>query len=212
MIMQKRDRKIKGRACADGCKQRRYIRKEDVSSPTVRLESLVITLLLDAHEKRDITTADVVGAYLLADMDDYTIVKITGPSTNIMCEVEHKYRDFIVEEKGKPTLYLQLSKALYGCMQLALLWYRAFKECLFTLGFDLKPYDPCVANKVIKGKQCTICWFVDDTKISHQDSTVVDWVIQQIESKFGKMTVKRGRKHTFVGVDIEFMENGTVKL
>ena len=53
---------------------------------------------------------------------------------------------------------------------------------------------------------------MDDAKISHVDSTVVGWVIQKIEQKFGKMTVTRGSKHTFVGVDIEFMNNGTVKL
>ena len=79
-------------------------------------------------------------------------------------------------------------------------------------GFSINPYDPCVANKSIRGKQCTICWYVNDTKISHEDSTVVDWVIEQIEGKFGKMTVTRGRKHTFVGVDIEFTNEQTVKL
>ena len=48
MVKQKRDGKIKGRACADGRKQRRYINKDQVSSPTVQLESLMIILLVDA--------------------------------------------------------------------------------------------------------------------------------------------------------------------
>ena len=76
----------------------------------------------------------------------------------------------------------------------------------------MNPYDPCVANKTIKGKQCTICCYVDDTKISHQDTSIVDLIIQQIEMKFGKMTVARGRKHIFVEVNIKFMNDGTVKL
>ena len=172
----------------------------------------MITLLIDACEKHDVATADVVGAYLLAEMDDYTIVKVSGSTADIMCKVDSSYKEFTIQEKGKPTLYLQLSKALYGCMQSALLWYRTFMECLEKLGFIINPYDPCVTNKIIKGKQCTICWYVDDTKISHEDSTVVDWVISKIEQKFGKMTVNRGSKHTFVGVDIEFMEDRTVKL
>ena len=25
---------------------------------------------------------------------------------------------------------------------------------------SLNPYDPCVASKVINGKQCTIAWYV----------------------------------------------------
>ena len=41
MIKQKRCGKIKGRACADGRKQRRYISKEDSTSPTVHLENFI---------------------------------------------------------------------------------------------------------------------------------------------------------------------------
>ena len=128
MVKEKRDGKIKGRACADGRKQRRYINKDEVSSPTVHLESLMITLLIDAHEGRDIATADIVGAYLLAKLDDFVIVKITGPTVDIMCQVNEKFKCFITMEKGKKALYLQLTKALYGCMQSALLWYETLKN------------------------------------------------------------------------------------
>ena len=80
------------------------------------------------------------------------------------------------------------------------------------LGFTLNPYDPCVANKRISGKQCTVVWCVDDTKISHEDPKTVDRVIEQIEQTFGKMSVTRGKKHMFVGIGIEFNDNGTVTL
>ena len=87
IIKQKWNRKIKGRACADGHKQRRYIKKEDVSShTTVQLDSLVIALLIDAQEKIDVATADVVGAYLFPNLIDYSIVKISGTTSDIMCE------------------------------------------------------------------------------------------------------------------------------
>ena len=62
----------------------------------------------------------------------------------------------------------------------------------------------------IDGKQCTICWYVDDMKISHVDPQVVSDVIGKIEGEFGKMTVTRGKKHRFVGMDIEFKEDKTV--
>jgi hypothetical protein len=63
------------------------------------------------------------------------------------------------------------------------------------MGFKLNPYNLCVAISQIKGKQCTIAWYVDDNKISHVDGTVVTDIIEKIEAKFGKMTVTRG-KHT----------------
>ena len=78
MVKQKRDGKIKGRACTDGRKQRRYLSKDEASSPTIQLESLMLTLLIDAYEQRDVATADVAGAYLFADIDDNILIKITG--------------------------------------------------------------------------------------------------------------------------------------
>ena len=51
---------------------------------------------------------------------------------------------------------------------------------------------------------------MDDTKISHKDPKVVDRVIDKIEKRFGKMTVKRGNEHTFVGMDFKFPGNGKV--
>lgn len=67
------------------------------------------------------------------------------------------------------------------------------------LGFVLNPYDPCVTKCQIKGKQCTIGWYVDDTKISHINPMVVTMIINKHESKFGKMIVVRGDKHVFKG-------------
>ena len=72
------------------------------------------------------------------------------------------------------------------------------------MGFILNPYDFCVANAEIDGSQCTICWYVDDNKISHKDPKVVDNVIRKIEAKFGKMPQTRGDKHDFLGMRIKF--------
>ena len=83
-------------------------------------------------------------------------------------------------------------------MQSAILWYSTFKDCLSDLVCITNKHDPCVANAIIEGKQCTICWYVDDSKISHVNPKVVDWVIMKLEERFGKMKVKRGKLHTFV--------------
>ena len=53
-------------------------------------------------------------------------------------------------------------KALYGMLKAALLWYKKFCSELEAEGYVFNPYDPCVANKMINGKQKTICWYVDD--------------------------------------------------
>ena len=69
--------------------------------------------------------------------------------------------------------------------------------------FFLNDYDKCVANKIINGKQCTIVFYVDDNKISHADPEVVTSVIKDISKHFGKLTVSRGNKHDYLGMDIK---------
>ena len=54
---------------------------------------------------------------------------------------------------------------------------------------------------MVNGEQCTICWYVDESRISHVDPKTVDWVIENIEKKFGEMTVKRGNNiHLWVWI------------
>jgi hypothetical protein len=65
---------------------------------------------------------------------------------------------------------------------------------------------------MIDEKQCTIAWYVDDNKISHVSSHIVTKIIERIEARFGKMTVTRGRKHTFLGMKFVFTNDGKVQI
>ena len=94
-------------------------------------------------------------------------------------------------------------------MKSALLWYELFHGTLKEMGFTLNPYDSCIANCEIEGKQCTIGWYVDDNKISHVNPDVVTMIIEKIEERFGKMTVTRGREHVFLGMNIRYTEDRT---
>jgi hypothetical protein len=70
LIKEKGCGRIKGRACADGSTQRGYIPHEEATSPTISLQSLLTTLVINAQENRYITIFDVPGAYLNADMPE----------------------------------------------------------------------------------------------------------------------------------------------
>jgi hypothetical protein len=83
-----------------------------------------------------------------------TLLKMEGDSVDIMCGVCEHYKAFVKYENGKKVLYLQLLKALlHGCVKSALLWYEIFTGgTLQQMGFELNPYDPCVANKMVDNK------------------------------------------------------------
>ena len=64
----KRDEvKIKGRGCADWRKQRYWLFKVDMSSPTVSTEGLVLSCMIDVMEGQEVATADIPGAFLQTD-------------------------------------------------------------------------------------------------------------------------------------------------
>ena len=69
-LKQKRTGKIKGRGCADGCKQRVYKTKEQTSAPTVTPEAIFLTGLIDAMEGRKIVALDIPGAFMQAKVDE----------------------------------------------------------------------------------------------------------------------------------------------
>ena len=143
----------------------------------------MISLAIDAHEGRKVSTADVEGAYLHADMDEKVIMMLDGEMVDYMIAVNPEYKKFVHTTKTcRRILYVQFLKALYGCMQSALLWFKLFTSTLKDMGFDINPYNTCVANKVINGKQCTVCWYVDDLKISHMEQAVIDNIIEKLRS------------------------------
>ena len=58
-LTKKRCGRIKARGCADGRKQQETTRKEDASAPTVSIEAVMISAVIDALEERDVATVDI---------------------------------------------------------------------------------------------------------------------------------------------------------
>jgi hypothetical protein len=215
-LKRKRCGRIKGRGCADGRKQRIYKTKEDTSAPTVATESLLLSCVIDAKERRTVVTADIPGAFMQADMDEVIYMKLEGPLAKLLTKVDPKlYGKYTVMEKGKPVLYVQLLKALYGTLQAALLFWQDLSGHLIEQGFELNPYDWCVANKMVNGKQCTVLWHVDDLKISHVDSEVVEDVLAALNKRYGKeapLVVTRGTLHDYLGMTLDYSIDGKIMI
>ena len=91
LIKEKRCGRLKGRTVADGRPQKGMYDKSETASPTVATDSLMVSIIVDAFERRDVATADIAGAYLKAHMKDYTIMKFSGPSVDILCELKPEY-------------------------------------------------------------------------------------------------------------------------
>ncbi len=224
-LKEKCDNTIKGRTVAGGNKQRDYISKEDSSSPTVATESVLLSCIIDAEEGRDVAIIDIPNAFIqtsIEDEKDMAFIKIRGILVDMLCEIAPDiYKPYVTKDKkGIKQLLVQVQNALYGTMVASLLYYCKFVKSLKDVGFTLNPYDPCVANKMMQGKQMTICFHVDDCKLSHRKPKVMDGMIkylrQEYESIFedgsGKMTVSRGKLHKYLGMTLDYSVRGQIKI
>eukprot|EP00559_Dactyliosolen_fragilissimus_P000411 CAMPEP_0184874252 /NCGR_PEP_ID=MMETSP0580-20130426/42288_1 /TAXON_ID=1118495 /ORGANISM="Dactyliosolen fragilissimus" /LENGTH=255 /DNA_ID=CAMNT_0027377237 /DNA_START=17 /DNA_END=784 /DNA_ORIENTATION=+ len=129
-----------------------------------------------------------------------------------MVEIWPELQDDIVMENGVEVLYLRIVKALYGCIESALLWYEVFKGKLEDMGFTVNPYSRCVAPKQINGHQCTITWYVDDAKVSHVDEKVVEKIISILQNIYGNLKAVNGKSHDLLGININFRDDRTIEI
>ena len=95
-LKEKRCGKIKGRGCADGRKQRLYKTKEETSSPTVMIESLFLSCMIDAKERRKVITLDIPGAFMQADMNELVHVKLEGDVALLLVKIDPSYQRFLL--------------------------------------------------------------------------------------------------------------------
>ena len=73
--------KVKGRGYSGRQNQRLYANKDNVSSPTVATESLLLTFLIDAMESRDVAIVDIPGLFMQSNMEGNN-----GETTNMKLE------------------------------------------------------------------------------------------------------------------------------
>ena len=225
IMKQKRTGEIKGRTVAGGNKQRGYIDKEESSSPTVATEAVILTLIIDAEEQRELAVIDIPNAFIQTVVEDKSkrvIIRITGMLVDFLCEIAPDvYSDYVSTGKnGVKEILVECLNALYGTMVASLLFYKKFTNSLASKGFKMNPYDPCVWNRIINGAQCTICFHVDDCKFSHISKEVIDsiieWLRRDYESIFedgsGAMKVHRGKVHKYLGMTLDFSTKRQVKI
>lgn len=90
-LKEKRDGKLKGRTCADGRKQWVYKTNIETASPTVYIDSVMLIAIVDTTEKRVVAIADVVIAYLNANIDEFLLLKMEEEQVDVLCKINSDY-------------------------------------------------------------------------------------------------------------------------
>src|SRR5210317_611947 len=180
-------------------------------SPMVNLDSIMLTSMIDSKEGRDVMTTDIPNAFIRTDMpqtEEKVIMKVTGVLVDILVKLNpSKYQGYVVYENSRKFLYLKVLKAIYGMLQAALLWYKKFRNDLEDNGFIFNRYDPCMANKVVNGKQLMVIFHVDDCMSSHVDKKVNDDFLKWLNENYGEhgeVQATCGKEHEYLGMKLIF--------
>jgi hypothetical protein len=213
-LKKKRNGTVKARSCANGSVQRDHIAKEEAASLTVALESVFVTAAIDERENSEMVTIDIPSAFLHATNDDYVVMCMKRTLAELMAKTDPKlYRIYLTDKKGKRVLYLRLQKALYGMMKSALLFYRKLISELKGMGFEVNPYNPCVANKMINGSQMTVRWHVDDLMISHSRNEDILQFLRALKDMYGdNLAENTGRIQDYLRMVFDFSDWDKVKI
>jgi hypothetical protein len=98
-------------------------------------------------------------------------------------------------------------------MKSALLLYRKLIKELKEMGFEINPYDPCVANKVVNGMQMTVRWHVDDLMISHISERKILEFVRHIKDIYGDNLAKNvGMTHDYLRMTFDYAFEGEVRI
>jgi hypothetical protein len=108
---------------------------------------------------------------------------------------------------------VKLNKAQYGCVESARLWYNTISAYLEQIGFTKNVYDPCVFTRTsADGIKLHCAIYVDDVKAICADQAQLDLFQSQLEEVFGKLSVKDGFIHEYLGMKFDYSTPGQVKV
>jgi hypothetical protein len=145
-------------------------------------------------------------------------VKIRGVLADMLVDVAPDACKACVtkDKKGAAQLLVQRQNALHESMVASLPCCQKFAKSLTNVGIDR--CDPWVANKMVGGKQITVCWHVADLKVSHvmPKDRSIKRLRQEHESTFkdgsGAMEVSGGETHKHRGMTLDHDVQGQVSV
>lgn len=166
---------------------------------------------------------DVPNAFIQTDVekndsDERIMMKICGPLVNMLMDIDPvTYGPYVVYEGESKVLYVKVLKALCGMLISSILFYKKLQKDLESKRFKINPYDACVANRIVHGKQQMVTWHVHNLKSSHIYPKVNDEFHQWLELKYrdpkiNKVKAVRGKQHDYWAMNLDYSILGEVKV
>jgi hypothetical protein len=198
--------RMKARLVADGRDQdpEMYPNK---ASPTVAIHSVFAVLgLASTKHWRIVVKIDIKGAFIQTPMMGEKIyMRLDAKMTKYAVELYPELAK-MVETDG--CLYMEMLKAMYGCVQASALWYALIKKFLEDLGYVASEVDTCVFWKVVKGQIFILLLYVDNI-LAIIDDDEAKILRTHLEKRFGTVKFEVGNQLSYLGMELEIGDPGT---
>lgn len=190
---------VKCRIVAGGHKQDKgCYQLNEITSPTVNIQSILAITAITQHKGYKITTADVKGAYLFAPIKKKIFMRFNKTLSDRLIKINKIYKKS-VDHLGRVTVILH--KALYGLVEAANLWFNDISNFLLKEIKMKKTYsDECVF--VDQGRDLIVAVYVDDLFISGPEKEKSTF-IKICESKYPGLKYSTRNKFEYRGLEFD---------
>jgi len=198
---------MKARLVADGRDQDAAM-YPDKSSPTVAIHSVFTALGLASGKPWQIVMKiDIKGAFVQTPMKGEPVyMKVDPKISHYVIEMFPKLKEML--EMGG-NLYTLLLKAMYGCDQASALWYALIRSFLEELEYECSPTDRCVFRKRVGGRIFVLLLYVDDI-LAQVGEKEAERLRKHLMRNFGEVQFEVGSKLSYLGMQIDIKDEGTV--
>jgi hypothetical protein len=190
----KDDGLYKARFCAKGFAQQWGVDYVDTFAPVAKYTSVRILFAIAAGLGLKVHQMDVVTAFLYGQLQDTVYV-----------EQPEGY-----EVSGYEDWVYLLKRALYGLKQAPLVWYDNIKAVLQGFEFVRCESDHGIFVTIRNGYRIYLAVYVDDLLVMGQREEDIEEVKDLLKNRYQMKDLGIARR--FLGMDIDYTEDGSIKL
>ena len=105
------------------------------------------------------------------------LLKLLGSFVDIIGYTNLEHEANVRNEMGQRVQYLRVLRVIYGYIKWVLQWYTLYTETIQKNAYVINTYNPCVTDKVIWVKQCSIFWYNNYRRVLYENPNVIDGLI-----------------------------------
>ena len=135
------------------------------------------------------------------DPTKLVFMRIQPDIASLLCALDPEFTEFRAPDGS---LVVELDRALYGCIESALLWYTELSTFLHTLGFLPNDSDPCVYNRTVDNVQITVGVYVDDLIITSKNEALIIELTTALQVRYKEIKIIEGLVHNYLGMVLDF--------